>query len=64
LSLFENNIDREAVIETNKLFVEQFIASHKAPPKELILDFNPTDFTLYGQQKYRHYHGWLAREFV
>jgi hypothetical protein len=58
LSRFENNIDKEAVVEINKLFVEQFIASHKTPPKELILDFDPTDFTLYGQQEHRHYHGY------
>ena len=58
LSRFENAIDRQDCIRLSQLLVEQFIASHKTPPKELILDFDPTDFTLHGNQDKAHYHGY------
>lgn len=34
------------------------MARHKTPPKELILDFDPTDNEIYGPQEDRHYHGY------
>ena len=58
LSRFENSIDRQDCVRLSQLLVEQFIASHKTPPKELILDFDPTDFTLHGNQENAHYHGY------
>lgn len=58
LSRFENNIDRQSLADMSKLLVEQFIASFTSPPKELILDFDPTDNELYGKQEGAHYHGY------
>ena len=58
LSRFENSIDRQDCVRLSRLLVEEFIASHKTPPKELILDFDPTDFTLHGNQDKVHYHGY------
>jgi len=58
LSRFENSIDRQSLVEMSKLIVEHFIARHNIPPKELILDFDPTDNEIYGHQKERHYHGY------
>ena len=60
LSRFENSIDKGSMIEINKLFVEQFINSHAVPPKQLTLDFDPTDFIIYGNQEKRHFHGYYG----
>jgi hypothetical protein len=38
--------------------VDQFIASFKAAPEELVLDFDATDNPLYGQQEGRFFHGY------
>jgi hypothetical protein len=38
--------------------VEVFIASHKTPPEELILDFDATDDAVHGHQVNRFFHGY------
>ena len=58
LCRFENSIDREDLVNMSKQLVELFIASFKHPPKELILDFDATDDTLYGEQEGSYYHGY------
>lgn len=58
LSRFENSITRDTVVEINKIFVEKFINSFQEPPKELILDFDPTDDPIHGHQENRHYNGY------
>lgn len=58
LSRFENSVDRNSQIEMGKLLVERFIQRQTKIPKELILDFDPTDNTIYGHQENRHYHGY------
>ncbi len=58
ISRFENSIDRQSLVRFSQCLVEQFIAQHKKLPKELILDFDPTDNEIYGHQNERHYHGY------
>jgi len=58
LCRFENSIDREDLVNMSKQLVELFIASFKRSPKELILDFDATDDTLYGNQEGSYYHGY------
>ena len=58
LSRFENMVTHNDCVALSKLLVEEFIASFKVAPRELILDFDPTDFTLYGNQEDSHYHGY------
>lgn len=58
LCRFENAADREAAAALNTLLVEQFIASHKSPPQELILDFDATDDAVHGHQEGRFFHGY------
>ncbi len=60
LSRFENSLTRADCVELNKMFVEHFIAKQTAAPKELILDFDPTDAKLYGKQQQRFYHGYYG----
>ena len=58
LCRFENAITRGSLSRMSEVFVEQFIASHERPPKELTLDFDPTDDRVYGKQEGRFFHGY------
>ena len=58
LCRWENRADREAAQRIHEVFVEQFIGSHKRPPKKLILDFDATDDAVHGEQEGRFYHGY------
>ncbi len=58
LCRLENRINRKALVEMSKLFVEHFLASHDKPPKEIVLDFDATDDPIHGQQEGRFYQGY------
>lgn len=58
LCRLENEANRKMAIEINKLLVEQFILFFKVPPKSIVLDFDPTDTTIYGNQEGKHYNGY------
>lgn len=58
LCRFENASEQQAAFDLNALFVEQFIASHKTVPKEIILDFDATDDAVHGNQEGRFFHGY------
>ena len=58
LCRFENAITHDSLTQMSQVFVEQFIASHKRPPKELVLDFDPTDDRVHGKQEGRFFHGY------
>ena len=49
---------RAAAIKLHAVLVDQFIASFKTAPKELVLDFDATDSPLYGRQEDRFFHGY------
>lgn len=52
--------DRATAVKRHQVPVDQFIASFKSAPKELILDFDATDCALYGKQEDRFYHVFKA----
>jgi len=58
LCRFENRADREAAVATQRILVEQFIASFKEAPTELIFDFDATDDIVHGHQEGRHFSGY------
>jgi len=58
LCRLENRVMRRTLADIAKVFVEVFIASHKGPPKELILDFDATDDPVHGNQVNRFFHGY------
>ena len=58
LSRFENSIDKQSLNLIASEMVKHFIDSFSVPPKELVLDFDPTDNKIHGQQENRHYHGY------
>ena len=40
------------------LFVDIFLDAHKRPPKEIVLDLDPTDDPIHGEQEGRFFHGY------
>lgn len=58
LCRFENRVGRAAAVRLHEVLIEQFIDSFKAPPEELILDFDATDDAVHGRQVGRFFHGY------
>jgi hypothetical protein len=58
LCRLENRIDRPSLLRIAQVLVEQFIASQKQAPEELILDFDATDDAVHGNQQQRFFHGY------
>jgi hypothetical protein len=60
LCRLENRADREPAWAMSRVLVEQFIASFKVAPAELILDFDATDDRVHGLQEGRFFHGYYG----
>lgn len=60
LCRLENRADRKVAWDFHKVLVDQFIASHPLPPKELVLDFDATDDRVHGNQEGRFFHGYYG----
>ena len=58
LCRFENRADRAVAVATQRVLVEQFIASFQRAPEELVLDFDATDDLVHGNQEGRHFSGY------
>jgi hypothetical protein len=58
LCRLEKWADRATALRLHEELVEQFIASFKSAPEELVLDFDATDNPLFGQQEGRFFHGY------
>jgi hypothetical protein len=58
LCRFENRATRQSLARMSGVLVDQFIASFKRAPKELILDFDATDDRIHGNQEGRFFHGY------
>jgi hypothetical protein len=58
LCRLEQRADRASAWALASVLVEQFIASHRRAPRELILDFDATDDPVHGQQEGRFFHGY------
>lgn len=58
LCRFENNANQQIIFDAHKIIVDNFIASHKKPPKKLILDFDATDDLVHGNQAGKFFHGY------
>ena len=61
LCRLEHRMDRQAAVALHRVLVEQFIASHRKPPRKLILDFDATDDPVHGNQEGRFFHGYYDR---
>ena len=58
LCRMEKWADRATAWRLHEVLVDQFIASFKSAPEELVLDFDATDNPLHGQQEGRFFHGY------
>lgn len=58
ISRLERDIAITNNIRNQSVLVNTFINSYKQTPDSIVLDFDPTDFTLYGKQEGRSYHGY------
>ena len=61
LCRFENRAGPAAAWRIHEVLLERFIDSFKAPPKELVLDFDATDDPVHGGQAGRFFHGYYRR---
>lgn len=58
LCRLENRVTRRDLARMASVLVEQFVASHDSPPKELVLDFDATDDRVHGNQEKNFFHGY------
>ena len=58
LCRLEKRASRADIIALNRVLVEQFIASQKIPPAELVLDIDASDIPLHGDQELREFHAY------
>ena len=49
------------LVASQQLFTDQFAASHRCPPKCIILDLDTTDDAIHGNQEGRFFHGYYDR---
>jgi len=57
-SRLETRVTRSELIALNRVLVEQFIASHRKAPAELVLDVDASDVPLHGEQELSQFHGY------
>jgi hypothetical protein len=55
ISRFENRVSRTELYRLARVFVDQFIASYKQPPKLIVLDFDDTEDPAHGDQEHMRY---------
>lgn len=60
LCRLENRAGRETAWAISRVLVEQFVASFKQAPAELVLDFDATDDRVHGLQQGRAFHGYYG----
>ncbi len=60
LCRYESKSSRKMLFDIHKVIFEQFIQSFKSVPYELVLDFDATDSTIYGNQQGRFYQGYYG----
>jgi hypothetical protein len=60
LCRLDNRSGRATAVAMSKVLVEQFIASYKNAPGELVLDFDATDDRVHGNQEGRFFHGYYG----
>ena len=58
LCRLENRITRKAIVELQRVMVDQFLDSYQEPPETITLDFDATDDLIHGNQVGRFFHGY------
>ncbi|MEO6747910.1 MAG: IS1380 family transposase [Caldimonas sp.] len=58
LSRLETRATRAQAVALHGVLIEQFIASYKVAPEELVLDIDPSDVPLHGKQEQSEFHAY------
>ena len=58
LCRLENRATRAQAWALHGVLLDQFVASHKAAPQELVLDIDASDIPLHGDQERNQFHGY------
>ena len=58
LSRFENSMTKKDISNLFLGMIESFVSRIEEEPDKIVLDFDPTDCTIYGKQEERSYHGY------
>ena len=58
LSRLETRATRAQAVALHGVLVDQFIASHKVAPEELVLDIDASDVPLHGNQEHSEFHAY------
>ena len=58
LSRLETRATRAQAVALHGVLIDQFIASHKTPPAELVLDIDASDVPLHGNQERAEFHAY------
>jgi Transposase DDE domain group 1 len=58
LSRLETRATRAQAVALHGVLIDQFIASHKTPPTELVLDVDASDVPLHGNQERAEFHAY------
>ena len=58
LSRLETRATRAQAVALHGVLMDQFIARHKAPPPELVLDIDASDVALHGNQELSQFHAY------
>jgi Transposase DDE domain group 1 len=58
LSRMETRATRAQAVALHGVLIDQFIASHKTPPEELVLDVDASDVPLHGNQEHSEFHAY------
>jgi hypothetical protein len=62
ISRFENRATAKWAFQAHEILVETFISSFKAPPEELVLDFDATDDAVHGKQDGKHFNAYYDHD--
>ncbi len=62
LCRFENAFSRKQALVIHQQLIENFVCSFSSAPKKLVLDFDPTDLPVYGNQENKAYHGYYGHD--
>ena len=58
LSRFENSMTKKDISNLFLGMIESYVSRIEEEPDKIVLDFDPTDCTIYGKQEERSYHGY------
>lgn len=58
LSRLETRATRAQTVALHGVLIEQFVASHKSAPEELVLDIDASDVPLHGGQELSEFHAY------